>query len=199
MEDMTDYTSWTALEGKDIKGADGADFGEVKEIGRHYIVAEKGLVSKDRFYFPKYLARGFDGKTLFLNIADSEKDSFKFDSPPSYEDYAVYRTADIPADIETRIVVTKPVVVKVEPARRERTGAPPVSNWDSVVHKNVRSADGEPVGNIVAVSDNSLHVETAGSRSQYMIPKDRVGEFNGAEVILDTPLSDLGQFVLPGP
>ena len=74
-----------------------------------------------------------------------------------------------------------------------------VVNWDNIIHKNVRSSDGEPVGNMVAVMGDSLKVETAGSRGQYLIPKDRVAEFDGAEVILGMPYDRLGEFERPGP
>jgi hypothetical protein len=53
-------------------------------------------------------------------------------------------------------------------------GKPPVIDWDRVVNKNVRSKEGEPIGNIVAHMGDSLHIETTGSRGQYMIPKEHV-------------------------
>ena len=73
-----------------------------------------------------------------------------------------------------------------------------VVNWDDTVHKNVRSSDGEPVGNIVAVMGDSLQIETAGSRGQYLIPKDRVAGFDGAEVTLGLPYGKLAEFERPG-
>ena len=71
----------------------------------------------------------------------------------------------------------------------------PVSNWNSIVHMSVRSQDGERVGNVVAVLANTIHVETAKTGGQYVIPKENVAGFDGAEVKLDTPLGDMGKFV----
>ena len=59
-------------------------------------------------------------------------------------------------------------------------GKPPVIDWDRVVNKNVRSKEGEPIGNIVAHMGDSLY-RTTGSRGQYMIPKEHVARFDGAE------------------
>ena len=42
------------------------------------------------------------------------------------------------------------------------------------MNKNVRSKEGEPIGNIVAHMKDSLHIETTGSRGQYMVPKEHV-------------------------
>lgn len=76
---------------------------------------------------------------------------------------------------------------------------PPVDDWNSIVHKNVRNADREPIGNVVAVLEDEIHVETQVSRSQYLIPKERVDGFDGAEVHLDTPLDDVGSYARRGP
>ena len=70
-----------------------------------------------------------------------------------------------------------------------------VTNWKSIVNKGVRSQDGEPVGNVVAVLTDTIHVETARTHGQYVIPKENVAGFDGAEVKLDTSLGDMGKFV----
>lgn len=72
-----------------------------------------------------------------------------------------------------------------------------IVDWDQVVHKNVRSRDNEPVGNIVAVLGDSIHVETAGSRGQFLIPKEHVARFNGAEVVLDMVRQEVDRFARP--
>jgi hypothetical protein len=75
---------------------------------------------------------------------------------------------------------------------------PPVIDWDKVVNKNVRSKEGEPVGNIVAHMKDSLHIETIGSRGQYIIPKEQVAGFDGAEVTLNLTINELAKFALGG-
>ncbi len=77
-------------------------------------------------------------------------------------------------------------------------GKPAVIDWDRVVNKNVRSKEGQPIGNIVAHMKDSLHIETTGSRGQYMIPKEHVAGFDGAEVTLNLTVNELPKFVLGG-
>ncbi|MEW5839770.1 hypothetical protein [Nitrososphaera sp.] len=67
-----------------------------------------------------------------------------------------------------------------------------------MVHKNVRSVDGEQVGSIVAVLGDEIHVGTQGPRSQYRIPKQNVARFGGAKVRLDTPVGEIGRFAVAG-
>ena len=75
---------------------------------------------------------------------------------------------------------------------------PPVIDWDRVVNKNVRSKEGEPIGNIVAHMKDSLQIETTGSRGQYIIPKEQVEGFDGAEVTLNLTIKELAKFALGG-
>jgi hypothetical protein len=77
-------------------------------------------------------------------------------------------------------------------------GKPPVIDWDRVVNKNVRTKEGESIGNIVANMKDSLHIETTGSRGQYMVPKEHVEGFDGAEVTLNLTVDELAKFVLGG-
>jgi hypothetical protein len=96
------------LKGKEARGvSNDVDLGEVHEIGRHYIVTQKGRVSKDRFFIPKYLAERYDGHMLHFNVTEGQKLDFKRDVPPTYEEYTRYHAADLPSDIETRIRIAE--------------------------------------------------------------------------------------------
>jgi hypothetical protein len=46
-----------------------------------------------------------------------------------------------------------------------------VENWESVVHKTVRSSEGNLIGNVDAVDENSILVSTKGGRTSYKILK----------------------------
>jgi hypothetical protein len=45
---------------------------------------------------------------------------------------------------------------------------------------------------------DSLHIETTGSRGQYMVPKEHVAGFDGAEVTLNLTVNELAKFALGG-
>lgn len=40
------------------------DLGEVQEVGHHYVMTQKGIVNREKFYIPKYMVEGYDGDTL---------------------------------------------------------------------------------------------------------------------------------------
>jgi uncharacterized protein (TIGR02271 family) len=97
--------AWDNVTKKEARGAtDGSDFGEVQELGQHYVLTQKGMVSKEKYYIPKYLVQGFDGCTLWFNASENDLQGWKHDSPPDYNEYNRYKTAEeVPADVETRI------------------------------------------------------------------------------------------------
>lgn len=58
-----DTISWDHVIGRDTRGTRHADdLGAVQEVARHYIMTEKGIVNKEKWYLPKYLVHGFDGQ-----------------------------------------------------------------------------------------------------------------------------------------
>jgi uncharacterized protein (TIGR02271 family) len=103
------YINWRDVVKKEAKARDGEDLGEVQEVGQHYVMVQKGLISKQRYYFPKTLVQGWDGETLWFACTEDEaKTSFARESPDQEESYAKYRRDDIPEpdrEIETRVPV----------------------------------------------------------------------------------------------
>lgn len=65
-----------------------------------------------------------------------------------------------------------------------------VLNWDRIVHKNVRSKDMLDVGNVIQITEGDIIIMQGASR-QYKVPKSYVEGFNGSEVFLSLPFSDL--------
>lgn len=209
MENAIDFVDWNELKGKEARGIGGkVDLGEVHGIGRNYVITKKGIASKETFYVPKYLARGYDGKKLYFDVTESQKQEFKRDHAPTYEEYARYRQDRMPDQIEERVyvinevpvvsaegpdVVIKETTIVSEP--RTTRVEPPVIEWENTLHKGVRSMDGEPVGNVMALYPDSIHIETEGSKAGYDVPKEEVAAFDGAEVRLSVPIADMAQFL----
>ena len=69
-----------------------------------------------------------------------------------------------------------------------------VLDWDNIVHKNVRSKDGQDAGNVDATDTDSVVIITDGAREEYKIPKSQVDGYNGAEVLLKLTLSELEKY-----
>lgn len=144
---------WNDIVKKEARGLpDDFDLGEVQEVGSNYIVTQKGIMNKERFYIPKYLAHGFDGDTLWFNVGENQaRNSFMRDSPPMSDEYTRYRTNEVPADIETRIPVleerlnvskrmsTNEATVTKEPVTETKTVEVPVTHEEISVERRPAS------------------------------------------------------------
>lgn len=64
-----------------------------------------------------------------------------------------------------------------------------IQNWDRLVLKGVRSSDNGDMGNIISIDKDSLFLMTG--RHIFKIPKSFVEGFNGSEVLLNVPSSEV--------
>src|SRR5215218_2833961 len=144
--------AWNEVIKKEARGAvDDSDFGEVQEVGQHYVLTQKGMVNKEKFYIPKYLVQGYDGNTLWFNASNNELEGWMRNSPPDYNEYTRYRTSEAPAEIETRIPVIEErmqvskrvamdeATITKEPMTETKTVEVPVTHEEMTVERRPAS------------------------------------------------------------
>jgi uncharacterized protein (TIGR02271 family) len=144
--------AWDDVIKKEARGAiDDSDFGEVQEIGQHYVLTQKGMMNKEKFYIPKYLVQGYDGDTLWFNASDDQLRGWMRDSAPNYNEYDRYRTAEMPTEIETRIPLmseklnvqkrtsTSEATITKEPMTETKTVEVPVTHEELTVERRPAS------------------------------------------------------------
>ena len=71
---------------------------------------------------------------------------------------------------------------------------PAVLDWDKIIHKNVRSSDGQDAGNVDATYGDSVVIITEGTREEYKVPKSQVEGYNGSEVLLKLTAYELEKY-----
>jgi hypothetical protein len=69
-----------------------------------------------------------------------------------------------------------------------------VVNWDAIVHKNVRSKDGQDAGNVDAIEGNTVVITSEGDRQEYNLPKSQIAGYDGAEVSLKITFGELEKY-----
>ena len=65
---------------------------------------------------------------------------------------------------------------------------------DAIVHKNVRSKDGQDAGNVDAIEGDAVVITSEGDRQEYNVPKSEIAGYNGAEVSLKIAFGDLKKY-----
>jgi uncharacterized protein (TIGR02271 family) len=133
-------TDWNEVIKKEVRGLNDADLGEVQEVNESIVVTERGSISKEKFYLPKSITHGYNGRILLFHITEEEARN-KFMTEPttaattslsSTEDGAKLSTADtentensIPV-IEERLEISKKESIEEakvikEPSKETRT------------------------------------------------------------------------------
>ena len=70
-------TAWDDLLNKKASGVDDCDLGEVQEVQEQFIVTEKGIINKKRYYLPKILIAGFDDHIIYFRIMKPESKRYR--------------------------------------------------------------------------------------------------------------------------
>ncbi len=207
----------------------GDDLGEVQEIGQQFVVTERGRISKHKFYLPKYLVKGYDGETLWFDITKEDaEDNFKKERPPKEGEYSRYSSASVtqqPNESNTSGVADNssgskissynleeylPVIEKRRDVNRKMEESSTVQqqqqvvdavieDWDSILHKGVRTEDMVSVGIVAAVNMTSVIITSDGAKDEFNVPKEEVKSFNGSEVILKASIDRFDQFKVKVP
>jgi hypothetical protein len=63
---------------KEARGlGEDADFGEVQEVGVEFIVTQKGILDKDKYYIPKNLVDRFEDGIVYFSVTKEEVKQYK--------------------------------------------------------------------------------------------------------------------------
>jgi uncharacterized protein (TIGR02271 family) len=81
---MSSYSiDWSDVIKKEARGTNDEDLGEVQEVAENYILVQRGIINKDKFYIPKDMVESYDGELLRFSISEEDaKSRFLRDSPP---------------------------------------------------------------------------------------------------------------------
>jgi stress response protein YsnF len=65
-------TDWNEVIKKEARGLNDADLGEVQEVNETIVITERGSISKEKFYLPKSIPHGYNGRILLFDITEEE-------------------------------------------------------------------------------------------------------------------------------
>ena len=82
---MNSNIEWNDVIKKEARGNNDEDFGEVQDIQGNYVLVQKGLINKEKFYIPKDQAESYDGDVLRFRISEQDLNQFQHE-PPSIWD-----------------------------------------------------------------------------------------------------------------
>jgi uncharacterized protein (TIGR02271 family) len=161
MSSSSSTIDWSDIIRKEARGSNDEDLGEVQEVGENYILVQRGLINKDKFYIPKDMVESYDGDVLRFSVSEEDaKSGFLGDSAPppaiaENEGSTAARKAEetvIPVTGETidatTIDSTREATVIKEPVTETKTVEVPVTHEEiSIERRDVseRPTEQKPV------------------------------------------------------
>ena len=77
---MNSNINWNDVIKKEARGINNEDFGEVQDIQGNYVLVQRGILSKEKFYIPKDLVESYDGDVLKFRFSEQELSQYYEDS-----------------------------------------------------------------------------------------------------------------------
>jgi uncharacterized protein (TIGR02271 family) len=100
---MSSNIDWNDVTKKEARGSDDEDLGEVQEVGPNYVLVQKGMINKEKFYIPKDMADSYDGDVLHFRISKEDaKSKYMTDSPPPETSTQERTTTSMPRQRQER-------------------------------------------------------------------------------------------------
>ena len=184
-------TDWNDVIKKEARGLNDADLGEVQEVNETIVVTEKGSINKEKFYLPKSITHGYNGRTLLFDITEEEaKGKFMTEptttaeattSPSSTEEGAKLSTVDtenteksIPV-IEERLEISKKESIEEakvikEPSKETRTVEVELVHEELIIERKAVQLDKASTTTTTTPTTTSSSEEIMQSKTEINIP-----------------------------
>jgi uncharacterized protein (TIGR02271 family) len=82
---MNTTIDWNDVIKKEARGINDEDLGEVQLVEDNYVLVQRGIIDKEKFYIPKDQAESYDGDVLKFKFSEQVLSQYQ-DEPPSTRD-----------------------------------------------------------------------------------------------------------------
>ena len=97
--------NWDNVLKKEVIGTDGLDLGEVVEVGKNFVIIQKGLLNKKKYIIPISTVENFDGDILRVKVNENDLLEYEEKTDPKFKDYPTFKASDMSGEMETKIPV----------------------------------------------------------------------------------------------
>src|SRR5215216_8062387 len=140
---------WDDVIKKEARGINDEDLGEVQEVGDTYVLVQKGLINKEKYYIPQNEVESYDGNILRFKLSEEEiKGKYLGDSPPltrnTGKDDQEEESESVPLveerlNISKRDVTYKEATLIKEPVTETKTVEVPITHEELIVERRPAS------------------------------------------------------------
>jgi hypothetical protein len=171
---------WNEVLKKEARGYNDADLGKVQEVKGNYIIVQKGIIEKEKFYIPKYKVEDYDGKFLKFRLSDINLN--KYQEEPTNNQYFEENFNKIENEKEITVqdadFKNKAIAVRNKEIPFQNTANNQVS--EDLIKKEARGLGAEAyLGEVQEVFREYIVTEKGTiDKERYKLPKSLVKKFD---------------------
>ena len=104
---MSSDIEWNDVIKKEARGINDEDLGEVQEIQGNYVLLQKGMINKEKFYIPKDQAESYDGSVIKFRFSEQDLSQFQREPPNIYGENSMQEQQETETEDEQNIQLTE--------------------------------------------------------------------------------------------
>jgi uncharacterized protein (TIGR02271 family) len=174
---MSSSIEWNDTIKKEARGVNNEDFGEVQEVTDGYVLVQKGLINKEKFYIPQSEAESYDGSVLLFKISEDEiKSRYMSDMPPPPQSFTKetssrIQRSEVQQEENTKIPLTDEkldvskqtqedqIKVTKEPVKETKTVEVPLTHEEVTIETRPPSGDTKAETPVSSTQDIEIPVK----------------------------------------
>ena len=175
---MKSNIEWNDVLKKEARGIDNEDLGEVQEVQGNYVLVQKGIINKEKFYIPKDQAESYDGDVLRFKISQEDLNQYQHEPPSIWDSDSIQETTTDERDTdEGRIPLTEEkldvskryqenqATITKKPVKETKTVEVPLTREEISIERRPASGQKEVQSPIQSEKDIKIPLKKRGSRS----------------------------------
>jgi uncharacterized protein (TIGR02271 family) len=173
---MSSNIEWSDTIKKEARGSNDEDLGEVQEVTDGYVLVQRGMINKEKFYIPQDQVESYDGSVLRFTISEDEiKSRYMSDMPPPSQSFTKETSSRVQRsegqEEETKVPLTDEKLnvskenqqsqakITKEPVKETKTVQVPLTHEEVTVETRPPSGDTQAETPVSSTQDINIPVK----------------------------------------
>ena len=175
---MSSTIDWNDTIKKEARGINDEDLGEVQEVTEGYVLVQRGMINKEKFYIPQDQADSYDGSVLTFRVSEDEiVNKYMSDLPPPTSSFTkqasstIQRSEEEVESEETKVPLTaenlevskdtkeSQTTITKEPVTETKTVQVPLTHEEVTIETRPPSGDTEAQTPVSSKEDIAIPVK----------------------------------------
>src|SRR6476660_537049 len=160
---MSSNIDWNDTIKKESRGVNNEDLGKVQEVTGGYVLVQRGIINKEKFYIPLDQAKSYDGSVLIFGISEDDiKSKYMSDMPPPQSSFTKEASSRVQRsegqEEETKVPLTdeklnvskqtqqSQATITKEPVKETKTVEVPLTHEEVTIETRPPSGDTQAQG-----------------------------------------------------